>query len=287
MVNLARLVASATHLIESEVEAQRSNDLHAASAIKPVCTEPYCGGFWWAQRPKSPKIELAEEKEKEREPVPVDFPDVSFYPAFDPPIASQVQLQRANRGYYDRWNVPNAITLTIDSMRDLKFFVHEVLNNFMRVQEDAGLGHPERVVRQGLQLISWKPAGGRLHVTPFLGSKREIMTSSLPIRLTFGGKPTTPKEGGLEPEVPDAPDYGRYLREEDLPQQPIVMPVKRLDFVLHRRQTDHHPMFEEPPVPEEVKLERELVAIHTSDTANSPRPGANARATQAGLSQAR
>ena len=34
--------------------------------------------------------------------------EVSYYPAFDPPIASKVHLLRANKGYYDRWNVPHA-----------------------------------------------------------------------------------------------------------------------------------------------------------------------------------
>ncbi|CAE7201916.1 unnamed protein product [Symbiodinium sp. CCMP2592] len=276
MVNLGQLVASATHLLEGEVEARHGHDVHAASAIKPVCTEPYCGGFWWAQpKPAVPKIdgELGEgaKREKESNPVPVDFPDVSYYPAFDPPIASKVHLLRANKGYYDRWNVPNAVTVTVDTPSDLKFLANEVLNNFMRVQEDAGLGHPERVVRQGLQLISWKSmvGGGRLHVTPFLGSKKELLSSSLPVKLSFGGKPsgaeTVPKEGGLEPEIPDAPDYGKYDRPEDLPQRPIFVPVKRLDFVLHRRKKVRHPMFGDAPVPEEVQLHHDLVAVNDLD----------------------
>ena len=32
---------------------------------------------------------------------------MSFYPAFDPPISSAVKLLPANRGAFDRWNIPN------------------------------------------------------------------------------------------------------------------------------------------------------------------------------------
>mmetsp|Transcript_7831 Transcript_7831/g.18110 ORF Transcript_7831/g.18110 Transcript_7831/m.18110 type:complete len:186 (+) Transcript_7831:406-963(+) len=146
----------------------------------------------------------------------------------------------------------------------------------MRVQEDAGLGDPEKVVRQGLQLISWKPAGGRLHVTPFLGGRKELMNASLPIMFTFGGKPTIPTEGGMEPEVPDAPDYGQYLREEDTPKPPIILPVKRFDFVIHRRSGGgHHPMSEDVSPPE-VKLQRQLGEIHRADELNNNLPGATA-----------
>ncbi|OLQ08235.1 hypothetical protein AK812_SmicGene8260 [Symbiodinium microadriaticum] len=290
MVNLGQLVASATHLLEGEVEARHGHDVHAASAVRPVCTEPYCGGFWWAQpKPAVPKIDgelgKAAKREKESNPVPVDFPDVSYYPAFDPPIASKVHLLRANKGYYDRWNVPHAVTVTVETPSDLKFLANEVLNNFMRVQEDAGLGHPERVVRQGLQLISWKSmqGGGRLHVTPFLGSKKELLSSSLPVKLTFGGKPTVPKEGGrLFGEFRERCEPG------DLPQRPIFVPVKRLDFVLHRRKKVRHPMFGDAPVPEEVQLHHDLVEINDldkSDRAAHPGQGPVAAAIPEDLLQ--
>ncbi|CAE7434720.1 unnamed protein product [Symbiodinium microadriaticum] len=212
------------------VEARHGHDVHAASAVRPVCTEPYCGGFWWAQpKPAVPKIDgelgKAAKREKESNPVPVDFPDVSYYPAFDPPIASKVHLLRANKGYYDRWNVPHAVTVTVETPSDLKFLANEVLNNFMRVQEDAGLGHPERVVRQGLQLISWKSmqGGGRLHVTPFLGSKKELLSSSLPVKLTFGGKPTVPKEGGrLFGEFRERCEPGDLIHPRTCPSGPSL-----------------------------------------------------------------
>ncbi|CAL1168308.1 unnamed protein product [Cladocopium goreaui] len=247
-MNLARLLAGATQLVEAEggQDAGQATSVHSSSPLEPVCTEPYCGGFWWAQlAPKVPHIdgELGSKAaEESQEATKVDFPEVSFYPAFDPPISSAVKLLPANRGAFDRWNIPNAVTVKVGTLAEMKFLTHEVLNNFMRVQEDAGLGEPEYVVRQGLQLISWKPRGGRLHVTPFLGSKKEMMNAILPATFTFGGKPTSaPSQDAtqrMEPEIPDAPNYGQYLRQEDKPRPPMVLPVKRLDFVLHR----HRPL---------------------------------------------
>jgi len=38
---------------------------------------------------------------------PTVLAEVSFYPAFDPPISSAVKLLPANRGAFDRWNIPN------------------------------------------------------------------------------------------------------------------------------------------------------------------------------------
>lgn len=248
-MNLARLLANATHLVETETQdTDHATSVHSSSPIQPICTEPYCGGFWWAQptpTPVTPHIdgELGTKASQSSEASKVDFPEVSFYPAFDPPLASRVKLFPAHRGAYDRWNIPNAVTVKVGTLAEMKFLTNEVLNTFMRVQEDAGLGEPEYVVRQGLQLVSWKPRNGRLHVTPFLGSKEEMMNAHLPITFTFGGKPTVaPSQDAMEPEIPDAPNYGQILREEDKPQPPVVLPVKRLDFVLRRPPQGHRPM---------------------------------------------
>ncbi|CAK9102653.1 Uncharacterized protein SCF082_LOCUS47977 [Durusdinium trenchii] len=263
-MSLARLLASATHLVENETQLEDGlhglHGPHSSSPIEPICTEPYCGGFWWSQ--SAPRVKLVDgdlgKKAAPKEAAPVDFPEVSFFPAFDPPLASFVKLRPANQGTFDRWNIPNAVTVKVGTRSEMKFLTNEVLNNFMRVQEDAGLGEPEYVVRQGLQLVSWKPRHGRLHVTPFLGSKEEMMSSNLPITFAFGGKPT-PKNASpdeqqrLEPEIPDAPDYGQYLRAEDKPQPPIILPVKRLDFVIRRPPpTGHHPMAAPPTAWEQM-----------------------------------
>lgn len=182
-MSLARLLAHATHMVETEGADHQA--VHSSSPIQPSCTEPYCGG-WWAEVPGEVQLEVPSGQGSKvgsaASTKSVDFPEVSFFPAFDPPLA-RVKLS-PHGGPFDRWNIPNAVTVKVGTWSELKFLTHEVLNNFMRVQEDAGLGEPEHVVRSGLQLISWKSPHGKLHVTPFLGSKREMMNSHLPITFT-------------------------------------------------------------------------------------------------------
>ena len=54
-------------------------------------------------------------------------------------------------------------TYTIDYNGRIRVVILIELTSNMR-QEDAGLGEPEHVVRQGLQLVSWKPWNGRLEL---------------------------------------------------------------------------------------------------------------------------
>eukprot|EP00913_Durusdinium_trenchii_P006554 g6157.t1 len=161
--------SKAVGLLQSMEEGSLPGDVTTCHAAISACTEPYCGGFWWSQ--SAPRVKLVDgdlgKKAAPKEAAPVDFPEVSFFPAFDPPLASFVKLRPANQGTFDRWNIPNAVTVKVGTRSEMKFLTNEA--------RDAGLGEPEYVVRQGLQLVSWKPRHGRLHVTPFLGSKEESL----------------------------------------------------------------------------------------------------------------
>eukprot|EP00931_Biecheleriopsis_adriatica_P088023 TRINITY_DN62420_c0_g1_i1.p1 TRINITY_DN62420_c0_g1~~TRINITY_DN62420_c0_g1_i1.p1 ORF type:complete len:395 (-),score=59.06 TRINITY_DN62420_c0_g1_i1:19-1203(-) len=171
-------------------------------------------------------------------PVRLDYPDVTFYPPLDPPVARQVKIMPAHRGSPDPFGVPNGVSFSLKSRRELRFLLNEVLNPFMRVREDALMGKHEQLLREGLQLISWKEKYGRPHTTPHLGSREDLLKAKLPVQFAFGGKPTYPttvapgqqKSPTIDDLTPDLPDLGAMMRAKD--QSPLVLPVKRLDFVL-------------------------------------------------------
>ena len=54
-MSVSQLLAKALHLVQAE--DVQSHGVHASSPLAPSCTEPYCGGFAWAQPAEEPKVD--------------------------------------------------------------------------------------------------------------------------------------------------------------------------------------------------------------------------------------
>eukprot|EP00933_Yihiella_yeosuensis_P069442 TRINITY_DN7597_c2_g3_i5.p1 TRINITY_DN7597_c2_g3~~TRINITY_DN7597_c2_g3_i5.p1 ORF type:complete len:330 (+),score=32.52 TRINITY_DN7597_c2_g3_i5:209-1198(+) len=229
------------------------------SSDNQVCTEPFCGGFHWASTSNKagsgrsaaiasgssgagsnqplhssalhPGILSKRPRAEEHSspvPVQIDFTNVQFFPALNPPIAKMVKIQPANSDRLDWWNISNAKQVVIRKPSERRFLAEQVLSPFMRVAHTALLGGKR--IPQGLQLVSIKPRGGQLRVTPFLGGKEQLKDAKLPFELTFGGDSPEFANRGVPyvPLIAERPNHYSYHKES------IILPVKRLDLVIRK-----------------------------------------------------
>lgn len=254
---LERLAASAYDLVANAFLGEPSTAGLQGQKLEPVCTEPYCGGWYWEESaswspeavpplgvprgatkhtesdldagppaPEPPAKQVADalaEKPLDK----LDYTGADFYPALDKPIATRVKLQPANN---DEWpwymaNHAKEITLGMDRHGHTSIVVGnrhreellDHLDNFLRMDQDLEL--EGQLIPKGSRVLTVKPDEQPLRVAPWVGSKDDLRRSPLPLRISFG-KPGTPST------MPERPDWPKA--------EPLTLPVKRLDVVLRK-----------------------------------------------------
>lgn len=210
-----------------------------------------------APRPKAPSQAVSDmfaAKQLEK----IDLTGAKVYLPLDKPIATRVRLLPANKDEWQWWHAEHAkkVMLGMDATGQMNFVLSEKyreklmdhLTPWLRLDADVVIAGQR--IRQGSQLLTVKPFRKPLRVSPWIGSREQLRKDDFPLQMTFGmprrpGSDFEAPEGGKEAPVPGPYDEPAGVESgkarpvggppsERLLEEPITVPVKRLDVVLRK-----------------------------------------------------
>lgn len=296
---LERLAASAYDLVANAFLGEPSASGLQGQQLEPVCTEPFCGGLYWqegaswapeeapplgamphkglgdhppgdpdvvAPKPKAPSQAITDALAAK----PLDKLDLTgarVYLPLDKPIATRVKLLPASNDEWQWWMAenPHKVTLgfhhgQVDSGlgKDYLEKLMDHLTPFLRLDDSVEIAGQK--IPKGSQLQTVKPFRAPLRVSPWIGSREQLRKDLFPLELTFG----KPKRPDLNYNQPPGPGRkGNFLGgppDERQVQEPITVPVKRLDVVLRKPREGLHEFLpplirtKEPQLPETEEM---------------------------------
>jgi hypothetical protein len=274
---LERIAASAYDLVANAFLGEPSAVGLQGQHQEPVCTEPFCGGWYWKASdswqpqeapptppmphegqgdhppgdvdaapppPKSP-AEVIRERLSGTALDKIDLTGAHVYLPLDKPIAKRVKLLRSNPDSWQWYLADKAVQVkdigvSQDGQVEIvkgereRDEIMDHLDRFLRMDKDVEVISKGVKIPKGSQIVTIKPYEAPIRITPNLGTREQIRKDKFPLSLTFGmpnegGNPKMGKKTGTKVPVPRQPA-----------EEPVTVPVKRLDVVLRKPRQDLH-----------------------------------------------
>lgn len=174
----------------------------------------------------------------------IDLTGAKVFLPLDKPIATRVKILPANKDEWQWWMAEKAVKLTlgVDPAGSVNFVrgkehrenLMDHLTPWLRLDDDVMV--EGKRIPKGSQLTTVKPFRDALRVTPYLGSREQLRKDKFPLQLTFG----MPKKPDLNYDEPPGVGGRGNVRPIGGPplerplEDPVTLPVKRLDVVLKK-----------------------------------------------------